>query len=46
MPFSVSIFFPRSSCFGVGFAFSSLVDATCDDSVGGSEDDDDQQVQG
>ena len=31
--------FSRSSCFGVGFAFSALVNAAYDDSFGGSDND-------
>ena len=41
MSASVSIFFLRSSCFGIGFAFSLLVDTACCKSVGESYDDDD-----
>ena len=41
MSASVSIFFLRSSCFGIGFVFSLLVDTACCKSVGESYDDDD-----
>ena len=40
MFFQFLSFFLRLSCFGKGFAFSSLVDAACHNSVGGSDDDD------